>query len=161
MSEIVEATPWKAKIANVVEWLGTQEQVDCPLRHYFAPGVYIREIFMPAGSFVIGKIHKTEHFNVVLKGKFSIVSEDRTETFEGPYTFVSKAGVQKALYIHEDTVWQTIHLTTERDLDSLEAQLVEPDPSYPTFPRTEERAAVAAAARLELQLEHIPWHGQQ
>ncbi len=124
-------------------------QVECPLKHYFAPGVYIREIFMPAGSVVIGKIHKTEHFNIIQTGSCTLISEDGTrEILKSPHTFVSKAGIQKVLYIHEDMVWSTVHLTEERDLEKLEALLIEPN-DYPVFDREPERLAIAAAAEKE------------
>ena len=140
------ALPWRDKVAILVKGLGTMPQAECPLKHFFAPGVYIREIFMAAGLVVIGKIHKTEHFNIIQKGKVSIISEDETKVLEGPCTFISKAGVQKVLYIHEDTVWSTIHLTEERDLDRLEAALIEPDDSYPKIERHLERLAILQAA---------------
>jgi hypothetical protein len=139
---------WREKIAAIIGGLGEMPQVECPLKHYFAPGTYIREIFMPAGAVVVGKIHKTEHFNIIQRGAVSLIGADGTTQFlRGPVTFVSKAGVQKVLYIHEDTVWSTVHLTDERDLDRLEAQLIEPDSSYPQFDRTIERAAIAQAAQ--------------
>lgn len=149
MMEVVEAgLSFSQQLKVIISHMGTMEQVPLPLKHYFAPGVYIREIFMPAGTIVIGKIHKTEHFNILLQGRCSIVSENDTHELKAPLTFVSKAGVQKALYIHEDMIWQTVHLTDERDLDKLEAQLIEPD-GYPVFDRSEERAAIKAAASQE------------
>ena len=142
---------WREKVSYLVDEFAKLPQVECPLRHYFAPNVYIREIFMPSGAVVIGKIHKTEHFNIIQRGCVSLISEngDR-EVLHGPCTFVSKAGVQKVLYIHEDTVWSTIHITDERDLEKLEAQLIEPD-KYPQFDRTAERLAIEQAARLALE----------
>lgn len=138
---------WREKIAYLVREMGALPQVQCPLNHYFAPGVYVREIFMPAGSVVIGKIHKTEHFNIIQRGCVSLIGADGSrELLRGPHTFVSKAGVQKVLYIHEDTVWTTIHITDERDLEKLEAMLIEPDESYPQLDRTEERLAIEKAA---------------
>jgi len=138
---------WRDKIAALVEGLGQEPQVECPLKHYFLPGVYVREIFMPAGAVVIGKIHKTEHFNTIQKGVVSLFGADGSrEILHGPVTFVSKPGVQKVLYIHEDTVWSTIHLTQERELDKLEAELIEPHSSYPQFDRTAEREAIARAS---------------
>ena len=141
--------PWKEKIAYLVQEMASFPQVECPLKHYFPPHAYVREIFMPAGSIVIGKIHKTEHINIIQKGKVTLVKEDGTrETLEGPLTFVSKAGVQKALYIHEDTVWSTVHVTENRDLESLEAELIEPN-DYPLFDRTIESLNLLAAAENE------------
>jgi len=143
---VKEEISWKDKVHYLVKEMGALPQVDCPLKHYFAPGVYIREIFMPAGSIVIGKIHKTEHFNIIQKGCVTIVREDGThETLKGPLTFVSYAGVQKVLYIHEDTVWSTVHITQNRDLENLEAELIEPD-DYPRVNRTLERLQIVKAA---------------
>jgi hypothetical protein len=117
------------KLAYLVRALSEREQVQCPLTHYFAPGVYLREIFMPAGTVVIGKIHKTEHLNLIERGLCSMFHDDgRREILKAPLTFVSSAGVQKVLYIHEDTVWKTIHVTDETDLVKLEAILIEPPP---------------------------------
>lgn len=136
---------WKEKIRFLMQEFSAVPQVECPLKHYFAPGVYIREIFMPADSIIIGKIHKTEHFNIIQQGRLTIMHDDYTAAeLKAPHTFVSKPGVQKVLYIHEDTVWSTVHITEERDLDKLEAALIEPD-DYPLFDRTAERLAIEAS----------------
>jgi hypothetical protein len=144
--------PWKDKIAILVREFGKIPQVDCPLKHYFAPGVYIREIFMPTGSIVIGKIHKTEHFNIIQQGKVSLI-DDKLERhmLEAPITFVSKPGVQKVLYIHENTIWSTVHLTCERNLEALEAALIEPHDSYPLLNRSLEKLQIEAATSEERQ----------
>jgi hypothetical protein len=107
-------------------------QVHMPVAHRFAPGVYYREIFMPAGTFVIGAIHKTCHFNIILSGKAIVKlcgSSPHTETIMAPHTFVSLAGVCKVLYILEDMRWATIHPTNEIRIDKLEDLLIE-NPEY-------------------------------
>jgi quercetin dioxygenase-like cupin family protein len=95
--------------------------------HHFAPGVYAREYFIPKGSVVIGKIHKTEHFNIVCKGKCSVSTEDGPLVFEGPCVFVSRPGVKKAVYAFEDTTWITIHVTEETDLERIEEEVIAKD----------------------------------
>jgi len=90
----------------------------------FAPGCYIREVFMPKGSRVIGKIHTTEHFNILIKGKITVLTADGSEYMEAPCTFVSKAGVQKVGFIHEDCIWQTIHVTNSTDVDEIEKEMI-------------------------------------
>lgn len=137
---------WREKIAYLVRRFGAETQAECPLKHYFAPGVYLREIFMPAGAIVIGKIHKTEHFNIIQQGRLLIFDEDGAKELVAPCTFVSKPGVQKVLYIEEDTVWSTVHITEERDLEKLEAALIEPDDSYPQLDRALERLMIERAA---------------
>ena len=125
------ALSFKERVSILVREFGALPQVELPLKHYFAPGCYVREIFMPADTIVIGRIHKTEHFNIVQQGRVVLIHDDYSrEELKAPITFVSKPGVQKVLYIYEDTVWSTVHLTEETDLERLEALLVEPiDPA--------------------------------
>jgi hypothetical protein len=118
---------FKDNVTTLGQYLSTLPQTDCALMHRFAPGVYLREIHMPADTVVIGKVHKTEHFNILLQGACLIVHEDgRREELRAPLTFVSGAGVQKVLYIIEDMIWQTVHVTPETDMAKLEELIVEP-----------------------------------
>ena len=47
------------------EMLSCAEKLELPLVHYFVNGVYGREIFIPAGVLVAGRIHKTEHISII------------------------------------------------------------------------------------------------
>jgi hypothetical protein len=100
--------------------LETITPVECPLKHQFAKGVYFREIFMPAGTFVVGHEHKTEHFNVVLSGCAKVLMDGEVVDIIAPCVFVSKPGVRKCLLITEDMRWATIHPTDETDIEKLE-----------------------------------------
>ena len=100
------------------------EQVECPLKHYFSDGIYVREITMPAGAVIIGKIHKYSHMNIISKGHVTFSDETGIRTIKAPYTFRSNAGSKKALYIHEETVWSTIHPTKETDIEKIEKEVV-------------------------------------
>lgn len=145
----IKEPTWKEKVAYLVKELGAMPQEEMPLKHYFAPHVYVREIFMKAGTIVIGKIHKTEHFNIVQTGAAWLLNEDGTrKLLKAPCTFISKGGVQKVLYILEDMIWSTIHVTENRDLESLESELIESDESYPRFNRTLERLGISREAAL-------------
>lgn len=117
------------KIGQLIDDMRRIEQTECPLKHHFSPGLYLREIFMPAGTVVIGRVHKTEHFNVLVQGACLIVHDDfRREVLRAPMVFISKAGMQKVLYILEDMIWMTTHVSEETDLDKLETLLVDPKP---------------------------------
>lgn len=84
--------------------------IDAPLQHKFTDGMYIREIFMPAGSLWTSKIHKTEHPYVVSYGKVA-VSIDSNDWYEitAPYTGITQPGTRRVLYILEDCIWTTFH----------------------------------------------------
>lgn len=117
-------------IARLEEALLPVPQVDMPLTHRFAPGIYFREIFMPAGTFVMGHEHRTRHLNVVLTGKASVLIEGQVRVICAPDVFESGPGVRKILYIHEDMRWATVHATTETDLPKLEAELIVKSPAW-------------------------------
>lgn len=103
----------------------TYEQVECPVKHTFTPGMYGREIFMPKGTLISSKIHKTEHQYVVVSGEVSVWIEGiGIERIKAPYFGVTKPGTRRALFIHEDCVWKTFHPTVETDLEKVEAELI-------------------------------------
>jgi len=95
--------------------------------HYFAPGVYARMFFIKKDSVVIGKIHKTEHLNIICKGKCSVSTEDGPLVLEGPCIVNSRPGIKKAVFAIEDTTWVTIHVTNETDLAKIENVVIAKD----------------------------------
>jgi len=112
-------------IKNYIEKKTKLVNVDCPLTHTFSEGVYHREIFMPKGTFIIGHKHNTTHLNIISKGKAKVWMDGIVEVIEAPYTFESKAGVRKILFIEEDMLWATVHVTSETDIETLENMLVD------------------------------------
>ena len=96
------------------------EQIDLPVKHHFSQGVYAREIFIPKGTLVTGKIHKYQQLNILSQGDVSVVTEDGIIRAQAPFTIVSPPGTKRLVYAHEDTVWTTIHGTDETDLVKIE-----------------------------------------
>src|ERR1035437_7035163 len=47
----------------------------CPLKHTFSDGIYVREIFIPAGTYIVGKLHKHSHPNFLLSGVVDVITE--------------------------------------------------------------------------------------
>ncbi len=98
-------------------------EVDCPLQHLFAPDIYVRTIFIPAGTCIVGKIHKHAHANILSQGRVTVVTEDGgLEHLEGPVQMVSEPGTKRAVYAHTDVVWTTIHPnpTNTTNVDEIE-----------------------------------------
>jgi hypothetical protein len=94
-------------------------QVDCPLVHRFTEGMYIREIFMPAGTLVTTLVHKTNHPFVITKGKVSVWNDGAVEHLEAPHVGITKPGTRRLIVIHEDTTWITFHATELTDPDEI------------------------------------------
>ena len=68
----------------------TTEQTELPLKHSFAPGVYAREMEIPAGTLLIGKIHKHRHHNFLMKGSIIVLTEaNGVELLQAPLMIVS------------------------------------------------------------------------
>lgn len=123
-------TPTERRAAIVLlegSMLG-QAQTECPLRHHFSPGLYGREIFMPAGTCVVGKIHRHAHINTVSKGRCLVYTEHGTELLEAGDTFISQPGTKRAVFVIEDTLWTTTHAnpTNSQDIPWLEDQIIAP-----------------------------------
>jgi quercetin dioxygenase-like cupin family protein len=124
-------------IKGITEKFLEHPQVECPVTHNFAPEIYVREIFMPAGTVVIGHKHLTEHFNVILKGKCRVMIGDELKELTAPCTFVSGAGSQKVVNVLEDCIWQTVHSNpdNETDVDTLENRYVTKDATITESPK--------------------------
>ena len=107
---------------------------DCPVTHRFAPGLYIREIFIPAGTLLTSAIHKTEHPFVLAMGRIAVISETEGRViYHAPHVGITTPGTRRALYAETDVVWVTIHKTDKTDLDEICAELIE-DRANPLIP---------------------------
>jgi hypothetical protein len=118
-----------------------REQVEIAPTHHFADGIYAREITIPAGTLLTGKIHRTRHLNIVSQGDITVWSPgEPARRIQAPFAFVAEPGTRRVGFAHEDTVWTTIHATSETDLEKLEAQLIEPHEPHdiPYLPMQEE-----------------------
>jgi hypothetical protein len=125
-------------------------QVELPLTHHFAPGLYAREIFLPAGTIVIGKVHRHAHPNHIKSGHVIVATAEGVMELKGEQKFISPPGTKRALIVIEDTVWTTYHLNTTntQDLSLIEADVIVPENE-------------AMGYINHLYLESISWHGQQ
>lgn len=122
-------TPTHTLIQQFENHLSVHEQLPIKTTHYFSDKVYSREIFIPKGTILTGKIHKTEHLNIISKGKIIVVTELGRQEICAPFTLVSPPNTKRVGYAVEDTVWTTIHNNPDniRDLEKLESILIVPE----------------------------------
>ena len=95
-----------------------------PLTHHFADGVYMREILIPKGAVLVGKMHRHQHFLIFLSGDATVVSSEGRKRVDEPQVFVSPVGAKRSFYAHEDTRLVTVHVTQETDLDKIEEECI-------------------------------------
>ena len=101
-----------------------EPQVEIETKHYFADGLYAREIFIPKGTLLTGKIHKREHINIISKGDITVVTTNGKKRVKAPCTIISEPGTKRAGFAHEDTIWITVHAVESNDIEEIEAMLV-------------------------------------
>ena len=107
-------------------------QKEAPVFHNFSHGVYVRELHIPGDSWIMGKRHRYETCNILLKGKLSLYMGPGipAKTIEAPLIFNSKPGTKKFAYAHKDTIFLNIHPTTETDIDKIEEEFIISEEEY-------------------------------
>lgn len=127
----IEATllPTREQIVRLQEAMLPIESKQPEPRHFFAPGMYLRELVVPAGMLMVGKIHKHAHFLMVLKGRAEVISEFGRMVVEAGHISISPAGVKRVVLALEDTQFVTVHVnkTDTEDLEVIEAEHIEPE----------------------------------
>jgi hypothetical protein len=106
------------------------EGADLPIRHSFAPGIYAREMSIPEGTLLIGKIHKHRHHNFLMQGSIIVLTEEEgVKLLQAPLMIVSEPGTQRIGYAVTDTIWTTVHENKDNteDLGIIEKRTVTDD----------------------------------
>ena len=98
--------------------------VSPPLEHYVCNGTYTRVIHLPKGMMLTGKVHNYDHTSQLLQGEVTIMTPAGIEHRQAPCTWVSPAGTKRLIYVHEDTIWATIHRSEKTEVSDLEKELV-------------------------------------
>jgi len=119
-----EVPQLRDKVVRIEKAMLEMPQVEIPPRHFFAKGLYAREITIPKGVLATSAIHLFEHIDIIAKGDISVLTDEGVKRIQAPATFVSQPGLKRIGYAHEDTVWISIIACEERDLEKIEETLV-------------------------------------
>jgi quercetin dioxygenase-like cupin family protein len=117
----------RPKVLALEDALRNLPQVELETKHYFAEGMYARALELKAGWTIEGKVHKSEHFFILAKGKLAVTVGEEVKTLEAPAILVSGPGVKRAGHAIEDCLCINVHRTDKTDLDEIEEELIEPD----------------------------------
>jgi quercetin dioxygenase-like cupin family protein len=102
-------------------------QAELTTEHSFSPGMYMRKVFRPAGTLIVGKVHKEPHFFLCAKGEIIAWTENGMKRLQAGDVVESKPGTKRVTLAVTDAIGITIHRTDKTDLDEIEAELIEPD----------------------------------
>lgn len=92
--------------------------------HHFSHAVYAREMRVPAGAVVVGKIHKYSSLNVLLEGEFIVTTDTGPRLVRAGEVLVAPPGTKRVGYAATYCRWLTVHGTEETDLDKIENHFI-------------------------------------
>ena len=82
---------------------------DIPITNYFADGIYLRQMEMPADTVVVGAIHNHLHAWFLLTGRVLINNNGEIIEHIAPCFTISKPGSKRLIYALEDSIFVNVH----------------------------------------------------
>ncbi len=130
MSDKVNAL--KCVMLTMPQWQPTDDQC----RHFFGGGIYARWLARPAGTTIVGKVHKKAHLYFVVSGTIAVTTDDGLRQITGPEIISCKPGTQRAVVAITDALCVVfVRVETEsQDLAEVENEIAEPMPESPYLP---------------------------
>ena len=117
----------KEQIERLQKEMAAMPQAELVTEHSFSPGMYLRKVYRPAGTLIVGKVHKEPHFFLCAKGEIIAWTELGMRHLYAGDVIESKPGTKRVTLAVTDAIGITIHRTDKTDLDDIEAELIEPD----------------------------------
>lgn len=130
--ELQRKKHYRAKMEELSEKLhdnpdfitGEEVQKLNPLKHMFADGCYIREIYNPAGQILLTKIHKKKHPFFLMEGEMLILTDKGIETLVAPYYGITEPGTQRIIYSKTGCKFVTVHATESTNIEDIEKEVI-------------------------------------
>ncbi len=97
---------FKENIGGLASYLKSLDNDNTSIVEYFASNTYVREMVIPEGTCVIGRVHLHDCINILLEGEILIAdNEGNQKHMKAPQIFIAKAGHQKAGFALKETRW--------------------------------------------------------
>ena len=112
------------EILRIEQEILKMPQVELPIEHYQIDGVYVRSMFIPAGTILTGKIHNFESIAILAKGRIRITNGIDSYIISEGHIMVDKPGVKRLGYAETDVVFITVHRTDNIEIEAIEKELV-------------------------------------
>ena len=117
----------REQVERLQAQMAVMPQAKLVTEHQFSVGMYMRKLYRPAGTLIVGKVHKEPHFFLCAKGEIIAWTENGMKRLQAGDVVESKAGTKRVTLAVTDAIGITIHRTDKTDLDEIEAELIEPD----------------------------------
>ena len=119
----------RQKVQALQDVISQLPQYEPETKHTFHAGMYCREVWRPAGVIIVGKVHKKEHFYLIVLGTVAITTDEGVKSVTGPTLLCSKPGTKRAVYAETDALCMTFHVVDAKTIEDAEQELVEEDDS--------------------------------
>ena len=119
--------PTRQQIDRLQSEMVKLPQAELQTEHFFSPGMYCRRVFRPAGTLIVGKVHKEPHFFLCAMGEIIAWTETGMKKLRAGDVVECQPGTKRVTLAVTDAIGITIHKTDKTDLDEIETELVEPD----------------------------------
>lgn len=120
-------TQYRNHVLGLEKKMEKLDPKELDVKHLFAGDVYAREVLIPGGCTLTGKIHRYACINVVLKGSITVTTLGGVKRITGPTMFISPPGTKRAGHAHTDTTWVTFHSSEQVDPDKVEDEIIAKD----------------------------------
>jgi len=128
LSDLANIAPSREQIEQLQAEMVKMPQADLQTEHYFSEsGMYCRKVFRPAGTLIVGKVHKHHHLFLCAMGEIIAWTENGMKRLQAGDVVESKPGTKRVTLAVTDAIGMTVHRTDKTDLDEIEAELVELD----------------------------------
>ena len=128
MNDLAHVVPSREQIEQLQAEMVKMPQAELQTEHYFSEsGMYCRKVFRPAGTLIVGKVHKHHHLFLCAMGEIIAWTENGMKRLQAGDVVESKPGTKRVTLAVTDAIGMTVHRTDKTDLDEIEAELVEPD----------------------------------
>jgi hypothetical protein len=91
------------------EFALTQPQVEIRTTERIIGSMYVREIFIPKGTIITGRVYKRAYVDIMLSGDINISDSNGAYRLTGYNMLEGPSGRKRAGHANEDTVWTTVH----------------------------------------------------
>lgn len=120
--------PSRDQIERLQSAMTEMPQAELQTEHYFSDsGMYCRKLFRKAGTLIVGKVHKADHFFICAKGEIIAWTENGMKHLYPGDVVESKPGTKRVTLAVTDAIGITVHKTDKTNLDEIESELIEPD----------------------------------
>lgn len=126
--EALQNLEWKDRVALGAWQMFQEQQAETPVEHIFHPGIYMREMTIPAQTMFIGRAHRQGHWVQLLEGTVVMITPAGKQLIAAPAQVHTFPGCHMVVFTVEKIRCRTLHpnvLDTE-NVEALEDIIFEP-----------------------------------